>query len=245
MRVILASQRKIDPEAVCTRVVSRLIEEFACVCITPSSPAWQDILQADQRVGQLSIYQGRGRVQRIVSARFAVGSPALDSHHVAVFSAPTSPLPHLLLRAVHVGPRVELQLDLLPKRDLGVSLSYLDHCFAPLSEVRAELERDSRFSPVGITRRAQSFLSPWHVAHALDAADLLAAAEYVNHYVNHWANLLKSNAPELQADPTLAERDAVHRKLLFSRGVDTSWEALDQLLGRESVNQLLEAFAST
>jgi hypothetical protein len=243
MRVILASQRKLDPEAICTRVVSRLIEEFACVCITPDSPAWQDILQRGQRVGELRVYQGRGRVEKIVCASFSLATPALDCHSVSVFTDPQSPLPHLMLRTVHTGPNVELQLDLLPKRDLGVSLAYVDASYEPLSEVRSEIDEDPRFGPAELPRRLRSLLSPWSVAHLVDPADLLAAASYVDRYLSHWAALLKSDAPELQPAGELAARDAVNRQLLFSRGVDPSWEKLDRTLGREAVDQLLLALA--
>jgi hypothetical protein len=243
MRVILASQRKLDSETICTRVVSRLIEEFACVCITPDSPAWQDILQRGQRVGELRVYQGRGRVQKVVCASYSLGNPALESHSVTVFSDPKSPLPHLLLRAVHTGPRVELLVDLLPKRDLAVSPAYMDRCYLPLSDLRSEVDVDSRFAPAPPSRRLSSLLSPWSAAFTLDPEHLVAAAAYVDGVLSHWAGLLKSDVPELQPSGDLAGRDASHRKLLFSRSLDPCWDKLDRLLGRDAVDQLLGALS--
>jgi hypothetical protein len=244
MRVTLASQPKLDPEAICTRVVARLIEEVACVCITPDSPAWQDIVHLGKRVGELRVYRGRGRVQKIVSADLDIRSPAVDAHCVAVFTDPASPIPHLVLESVHIGTRVSVHLDLLPKRDLGVSLRYVDVCYEPLSGVRKELDRDTRFAPADLSRRARSLLSPWNVAHVVDASDVHAALGYIDRYVSHWAGLLKSDAAELRSAPELAARDAEQRKLLFRRGVDPVWDQLEHVVDAAAIEQLISAFAS-
>ena len=243
MGVTSASQRKLDPEGIATKVVVRLIEELACVSITPDSPAWQDLIAQGKRVGELRVYRGRGRVQKIVCTSFSIGSPAVDSQSVIVLTEPSSPVPHLVLDSMHVGPRVSLHLDLLPKRDLGVSLAYLDRCYVPLSEVRGDLDADERFSAALLSRRLRSLLSPWNVAHTVDVADLDAAGVYVDRYVNHWAALIKSDAPELQSAPEIASRDVQHRRLLFSRGVDPVWDVLDRLLDRQAVDLLINALS--
>jgi hypothetical protein len=243
MRVTLASRRELDPEGMCTRVVARLIEEFACVCITPESPAWQDIEVDGRPVGELRVYRGRGRVQKIVSFKYELAAPAVRAHSMAVLTEPASPVPHLWLDFAHTGPQVSVSFDLLPKCDLGVSLAYLDRCYGPLTEVRADLDEDGRFTPLRVSRRLRSLLSPWSVAHAVDPSDLDAATFYLDRFVTHWASLLRSNAPELQPSPAFVERDAEQRKLLFSRGVDPAWDRLDALLGGATVDALLAALS--
>jgi hypothetical protein len=244
MRVSSASQRKLDPEAICTRVVARLIKEFACVYITPESPSWQDILHDGQRVGELRVYRGRGRVQKIVSYCFASGTPVVDAHSVFVFTQPTCPVPHLVLNSAHSGPRVSLRLDLLPKADLGVNQAYLDFCYGPLDALRGELDLDPRFTPIALSRRLVSQLSPWNIAHSLDADDFGAFSRYTDHYLSHWASLIASDAPELSSSPEASARDAVQRRLLFSRQIDQTWDKLDRLLGREQVDVLLAALSA-
>ncbi len=243
MGVTASSQRKLDPEGIATKVIVRLIEELSCVAITPDSPAWQDIVSQGRRVGELRVYRGRGRVQKIVTCSFSVGSPTVDGQSVFVLTEPSSPVPHLVLDSTHTGPRVSFHLDLLPKRDLAVSLAYLDRCYVPLSEVRGDLDADARFSAAQLSRRLRSLLSPWNVAHTVDVADLSAAQCYVDRYVTHWASLLRSDAPEFEAAPDIAWRDVQHRQLLFRRGVDPFWDTLDRMLEPPAVDLLIAALS--
>lgn len=236
-------ERKLDPEAVITRIVARLIEELGAVCIAPDSPAWRDLTQSGRRVGELRVYRGRGRVRKIVSSHFTLSEPSIDSHSVAVFTAPESPVPHFVLDSVQVGAKVSFRLDLLPKRDLAVSLPYLDRCFAPLSDLCHELEVDPRFTRAAVPIRQRALCSPWMVLYSLDPQHIDAALGYVQRYFAHWASLLRSDAPELHASPEIAVRDAHHRKLVFSREVDPSWGTLDQALGKDTVDLLLHELA--
>ncbi len=235
--------RKLDPETVCTRVVARLIELVACVDIAPDSPVWRDLERDRETIGELRVYRGRGRVEKVVSSRFALSAPSLDSHSVVVFTRPESPVPHFGLDSVRLGARVHLYVDLLPKRDLSVSLAYLERCYVPLSDVRRELEQDSRFTPSSAPLRQRAMLSPWHARYTLDPSDLDAAEDYVERYLSHWAALLRSSAPELDSAPELAARDALYRKTLYSRAADPVWSALDRTIGRKTVDEILAALS--
>jgi hypothetical protein len=256
--VTQAAERRLDPEAVCTRVVSKLIEELGCVDIAPDSPAWRDITREGRRVGELRVYRGRGRVQKIVTSHFNLEAPftrasaasaaqaphqALESHSVTVFTAPESPVPHFVLDSVRFGPKVSFHVDLLPKRDLGVSLSYLDRCFAPLTDIRAELDQDTRFVAGSAPLRQRALLSPWMALYTLDPELLGTAMGFIERYFKHWASLLRSDAPELHSAPDVAARDRQHRKLVFSREVDPVWGMLDRALGSDMVDVLLSVLA--
>lgn len=242
--VVKPSLRALDPEMVCTRVVARLIEEIACVHIAPDSPVWSDLRRGDAVIGELRVYRGRGRVQKVVSLRYALCSPSLDAHSVVVFTQPESGVPHFELDSVRTGSRVALRVDLLPKRELASSPAYLERCYAPLSELRGELQRDVRFTPAPLPARQRALLSPFHALYTLDASDLHAAANYVDRYVTHWASLLHGTSPELDASPELAARDLAFRRDYFSRAVDPSWKARERAIGRESVDQILAALSS-
>ncbi len=234
-------ERELDPEAICTRAVSRLIEEIGCVDIAPDSPSWQDLARGETRVGELRVYRGRGVVEKVVSAHFKLEAPPIESYMVAVFTRPESPVPHFVLDVVRLGPKASFHVDLLPKRDLGVSLAYVDRCFAPLSAIRAELEQDARFEPGTAPLRQRAFLSPWMALYTHAPELLEVARSYVDRYFAHWSSLLTSGATELERDPSLAARDAVQRKLLFSRELDPVWGMLDRALGVKAVDQLLNA----
>ncbi|MET0284032.1 MAG: hypothetical protein ABW352_06165 [Polyangiales bacterium] len=236
--------RKLDPETVCTRVVARLIGELRCVDIAPDSPAWRDLMHGSDIVGELRVYRGRGRVQKVVSSRFSLGTPAMDSHSVVIFTQPDCPVPHFGLDSVQLDTRVHLYVDLLPKRDLGVSLDYLDACYVPLSDVRRELEQDARFTPSVAPLRHRALLSPWHALYTLDPSDLGAAEFYVERYLNHWASLLSSNDPALASSPAVAERDRTYRQTLYSRDVDPAWGMLDRVIGASTVDEILAALST-
>jgi hypothetical protein len=236
--------RKLDPETVCTRVVARLINELACVDIAPDSPAWRDLMHGQEIVGELRVYRGRGRVQKVVSSRFALGTPAMDSHSVVVFTQPDCPVPHFGLDSVQLDTRVHLYVDLLPKLDLGVSLDYLDACYVPLSDTRRELEQDARFTPSVAPLRHRALLSPWHALYTLDPSELGAAEMYVERYLTHWASLLRSDDPSLASQPQVAERDRRYRATLYSREVDPAWSMLDRVIGHSSVDAILAALST-
>jgi hypothetical protein len=255
--VTQAPERRLDPEAVCTRIVSKLIEELGCVDIAPDSPAWRDLLRNGQRVGELRVYRGRGRIQKIVTSHFSVdslppvdlpGSPAasqpprgFEAHSVTVFTAPESPVPHFMIDSVRGGPKVSFHVDLLPKRDLGVALAYLDRCFTPLTEIRSELDADARFVESNPPLRQRALQSPWMANYTVEPELLGTAMGFIERYFRHWVALLRSDAVELTSAPEIAARDRQHRKLVFSRDVDPSWATLDRALGRETVDLLLAA----
>jgi hypothetical protein len=238
------TERKLDPETVCTRLVARLIEDVACVDIAPDSPIWTDLGSTRQRVGELRVYRGRGRVQKIVSSCYRLSSPSVDSHRIVVFTHPESPVPHLVLDAVQEGARIAIHVDLIPKRDLAIAFGYVDLCYAPLSSVRAEIDADTRFSPDPLPLRQRPLFSAWAALFSVLPADLRAAQQAIEPYINQWAQLLRSEAPELASAPDVATRDAVHRRFWFSRTGDPTFATLEREIGTPSVERILAALSA-
>lgn len=241
------TDKELDPEMVCTRVMARLIEDIGCVAIAPDSPAWSDLgEQGPNRAGELRVYRGRGRVQKIVSSCLslpgshgALGS--VDSHSLFVLTQPESPVPHLLLDIARRAERVTVHVDLLPKRDLAVSQDYVERCYEPLSTVHRQVEEEARFTPGLLSLRQRAMLSPWGALFNLAPADLQTAEPIVARYLAHWASLLRSDSTELTERPELATRDLRQRKLLFTRAMDSNWDLLDQTIGSPSVDRILAA----
>ncbi len=237
-----STEKKLDPELVCTRVMARLIEDVGCVVIAPDSPAWSDLgAQGAARAGELRVYRGRGRVQKIVSSHLSPGAAGVDSHTLVVLTHPESPVPHLVLDTVRDGGGVTVHVDLLPKRDLAVSPDYLERCFEPLTQTRREVEEEARFAAGRTSPRRRALLSPWGALFTLDLRHLQVAEAIIDRYLDHWAELLRSSAAELSAAPELAARDHAHRRLLFSRAADPIWLRLDHAIGSASVDRILAA----
>jgi len=257
--VTQTTDKELDPEMVCTRVMARLIEDIGCVAIAPDSPAWSDLGQhGPARAGELRVYRGRGRVQKIVSSCLSVppsahshggkirepvprAADSVDSHSLFVLTQPESPVPHLLLDIARRGERVSVHVDLLPKRDLAVSQDYLERCYEPLSAVRAQIDQEASFTPGQLSLRQRAMLSPWGALFSLAPADLPTAEPIVARYLAHWAALLRSDAAELTERPELATRDLRQRRLLFTRAMDPNWDLLDRTIGIPSVDRILAA----
>ncbi len=238
------SDRPIDPEGICTRIAARLIEQLGCVDIAPDSPAWEDLNKEDgERIGELRVYRGRGTVQKIVGSRFALDKPAIESHSLVVFTEPSSPVPHFVVDAVRFGGEASFHVDLLPKRDLAVSLPYVDCCFSALTAVKTELDQDEHLRAGVASPRQRAFLSPWMAFYTHVPAYAPNALRYVERYFAHWAELLRSDAPELKPDPSIAARDRVMRRHVFSRELDPVWGMLDRAIGPATVDRLLEVLA--
>jgi Red chlorophyll catabolite reductase (RCC reductase) len=236
------TDKKLDPELVCTRVMARLIEDVGCVVIAPDSPAWSDLGgHGAGRAGELRVYRGRGRVQKIVSSHLNLGPGNLDSHTLVVLTHPESPVPHLVLDTMREGMRMTVHVDLLPKRDLAVSPEYLERCFEPLSEARQRVEEEAHFVPTRTSVRQRALLSPWGAHFTLEPRHLQAAEAIIGRYLTHWVELLRSAAVELSAAPELAARDQLHRRIVFSRAADPIWRKLDGVIGSQSVDSILSA----
>ncbi len=236
------TDKRLDPELVCTRVMARLIEDIGCVAITPDSPVWSDLgTKGPGRAGELRVYLGKGRVQKIVSSFLQAPAAALDSYSLVALTLPESAVPHLLVDVVRDDARVHVHLDLLPKRELAVNPAYIERCYEPLSGAHRQIEDESRFVTTRIALRQRALLSPWGSLFSVSAADLGSAQPFVDRYVTHWASLLRSDALELAESPENAARDLTHRRLLFSRAVDPLWRTLDKAIGRGSVDQILRA----
>jgi hypothetical protein len=244
--VTQTTDRAIDPELVCTRVMARLIEDIGCVAITPDSPVWSDLgAVGPERSGELRVYVGKGRVQKIVSSCLQAPATALDSHTLVVFTRPESPVPHLLVDIVREDARIHVHLDLLPKRELAISPAYIERCYEPLSGAHRQIEDESRFVTTRVALRQRALLSPWGSLFSVSAADLASAEPFVDRYLGHWASLLRSDEVELSESPEIAARDLTHRRLLFSRAVDPLWRTLDKAIGKGSVDQILAALTES
>ena len=239
------TEKALDPELACTRVMARLIEDIGCVAITPDSPVWSDLGSGGpQRAGELRVYRGKGRVQRIVSSCLRSSAPALDSHTLVVLTRPDSPVPHLLIDIARDAQRVHVHLDLIPKRELAVSPDYIERCYEPLSKAHHQIDDESRFVKTRIALRQRALLSPWGSLFSVASHELATAEPFVDRYLDHWATLLRSDAKELATSSEIAARDLFHRRLLFSRDNDPLWRMLDGAIGESSVDRILAALTA-
>ena len=235
----------VDPEAICTRVVSRVIEQLGRLDIAPDSPHWEALEGPKGNVGELRRYRGRRGVQDVVGAHLAPGVPPLDSHMVVVFTDPESPVPHLVVDSVVFGEQASFHVDLLPKADLAESPHYLAHCFAPLDALKERMEEDERLVAGKVPLAQQALLTPWSATYQVAPANLALAMEYTQAYFDHWSSLVTEPWPtQVEAEVSgegAARRSRALRRRLFSRDVDPVWSMLDRAIGSESVDRLLAA----
>jgi hypothetical protein len=77
-----------------------------------------------QAVGAARWFHG-AKGEQLVYIGLSVPMIQLDSHMVFCFTGPDSLVPHFTVDAVHAGDHHAFHLDLIPRVDLGVNLSYM------------------------------------------------------------------------------------------------------------------------
>ena len=119
-------------------------------------------------VGAHRILSGNGVT--LVYVGMTVEAFGLDSHMLFAFTAPDSAVPHFTLDAVLAGPFHAFHLDLIPRVDPGANLSYLDHCFVPLTESHDACAELEGLTPAHLSPRQWQLMSAWMLAHRADEA---------------------------------------------------------------------------
>jgi hypothetical protein len=192
-----------------------------------------------QAVGAARWFHG-AKGEQLVYIGLSVPMIQLDSHMVFCFTGPDSLVPHFTVDAVHAGDHHAFHLDLIPRVDLGVNLSYMRQVYEPLTPVQKAAQAIPGLSAAHLSPTQLAVMSPWMLAHRADAGAMDAVGQVCSDYLGHWLTLHKlgvnvSTGIHGQAP---AERDQIHRSVLFDREVDPVWLQVDRLLGREASEEL-------
>jgi hypothetical protein len=184
-------------------------------------------------IGKLAVWSGVETVRKVVYCSMAVPQIGLDSHMVFAFTAPESAVPHFTLDSVEGQGSFAFHLDLIPRVDLGVSLSYLDGVYEPLTPLYQEVIAREGLTRANLTPRQYAIMSPWMLVHRATAEAFAGIGDAVGAYREHWSALVESGVKSDLDGAALAQRDHIHRSLLFSVEIDPVWKQTTRLLGEE------------
>lgn len=189
---------------------------------------------AGQPVGALRVFTGAPLLQ-LVTIDLVVPAFGLDSHMLFAFGRPDDALPHFTVDAVFAGGSYAFHLDLLPRVDLGAHLAYVDHVFAPLTEVFEAARGTAGWTPAAIGPRQRALMSPWMLVQRADAAGFGRLPAVVGAYLDHWLGLAQRGVPDAALAGVdragLALRDQRNKAAVFDPDVDVVWAQVARLVG--------------
>jgi hypothetical protein len=188
--------------------------------------------------GGLRVYEGTARV---IDSRLTLDDLGIDSVMVHAFAPSTSTSPHLLsdLACMPDG-RWHFHVDLLPRVDLMTHPDYLDGVYPPLEEHFLTATGLPGSEPMAVPRRLRALGSAWLVGVVAAATDEPVLTDTHNFYVQRFLDLLAA-PPEPVNAASQIERDRAHRRSLFDQATDPVWDVLNGIIGKDSVDGILEA----
>ena len=229
---------------------------------TPERMVLTSPMVPDGPVGAMRIWR-KADVVDLVYVGLTVPMIGLDSHMMFAFTTPTSAVPHFTLDSIMGGggpppgaapgaPPVDaaavdaaaeeraefaFHLDLIPKLDLGANLSYMDHCFGPLTALLEKGEAIDGLTPAKLSPRQYAVMSAWMFVHRADESAFRAISEIVDAYRDHWFDLVEAGIDAAVLDGTtseqVAERDRRNRAIVFDPDVDPVWGRVARLVGED------------
>lgn len=208
----------------------------------PYLPLNSQVPIAPGRTGEVRVFRGEG-IAQLVSCTIVVPAIGLDSHMLFAFTDTESAVPHFTVDSVRNGADYAFHLDLIPRLDLAVELSYMDAVFAPLTETYQAHCALPGLTPARLDPRQYAVMSPWMLVSRADEAAFRAIFKAVEAYLTHWFAVLQGGVPPSAlgaATPSqLAARDAAHRGVIFNAEVDKVWNQITPLIGADAVAAII------
>ncbi len=227
------------PRDLCMGNVEEIIDRLGLTEIagdgTPERMVLTSPMVPDGPVGALRIFDRPG-VVRLVYVGLSVPMIQLDSHMMFAFTPVDSAVPHFTLDSVGNDDDFAFHLDCIPRLDLGANLDYMDHCYGPLTPIRAECQAIDGLQKANIGERQWALMSEWMIVHRASEGAFKEIATTVAAYRDHWLDLMEQGIPSALVEATaqdLATRDKRNRDAIFNPDVDAVWSRVSQLLGEE------------
>ncbi len=183
-------------------------------------------------VGSVRVFHG---AVSLVYVGMTVPMIGLDSHMMFAFTDPGSAVPHYTVDSVQNADAYAFHLDMIPRVDLGSHLGYMDHCYGPLTDVRAETFARGGLTPADLAPRQWALMSEWMLANHCDEATFRSITPTVDAYREQWFGLLEAGIPAALVDDVSTEllerRDEANRAAIFNPDVDRVWANVERLVG--------------
>ena len=201
-------------------------------------------LGPDGSLGAFRLWRGE-RVARL--AHVGVTTPEGMTAHMLVAQTPAgSAAPHLGVDVMRFPDGFAHFVDLLPRVDLVAHRDYVERVYAGLDPHYELFAAHPSAAVVPMPPSMLAYYSPWMLHHmGLPTLDEISAALWA--YVDRFCELAQGGGTDGLSlpDPTqLAERDRLHRRVLFDPDFDPVWRQVEPLLGAEAVTTIRETLAA-
>jgi hypothetical protein len=191
--------------------------------------------------GQARLFHGGG-LAKVLTCSITAPAIGLDSHMLFAFTPAGSGVPHFTVDSVQAGDHMAFHLDLIPRVDMAVHLTYMDWAFGGLTETFTAAGTIEGLSPALIGPRQRAVMSPWMVVNRATSAAFAQVEPLVLTYLDHWLGLLKTGVPQGalgdQTPASLARRDKANKAIIFDPDVDKVWNQIRGLIGHEAVEAI-------
>lgn len=218
---------------------ARLVQDSLGLLAERLEPVARPVMEPDGWTGMdgvefdLSRYEvAHPVVEALVGIHVRADALDLELHTIIASSVPTSPVPHLTIEGVQVGPSLFLSLDLVPQVDLIADVEHTEVVYEPLSERFEAFYATAGVTVAQLRARHRLLLSPWLLSAALGPDALEPAAAQVLHWTEHWLDLLDRPLPSVDAETTAA-RDVDVRRRLYSNRATKNQDLLDRMVGTD------------
>lgn len=192
-------------------------------------------------VGSFRVFEG-GPLERLVTCTLVAAPMQLDSHMLFAFTKPDSAIPHFTLDSVKAGDHYAFHLDLIPRRDLGAELAYMDAVYGGLTEACEAARALDGLAPAHISPRQYAIMSPWMLVQRATEDAFQNIFPTVEHYRDHWLDLVNQGLPANATDGAdagaLATRSERNRAIVFDPDVDPVWPRVAGLVGQDAVDRM-------
>ena len=201
-------------------------------------------LGAGGELGSFRLWRG-DRVARLAHVGVSLPDGSMDAHMLVGQTPAGSAVPHLGVDVMRFPDGFAHFVDLIPRVDLVAHRGYVDRVYAGLDPHFEQFAADAAARIVPMPPSMLAYYSPW-MLHHMGLPDLTAITKAVGTYVDRFVELARDGLTGV-ADVTagqLAERDRLHRGVLFDPDFDPVWRQVEPLLGAPAVTAIRETLAA-
>jgi hypothetical protein len=201
-------------------------------------------LGPDGSLGTFRLWRGDA-VSRLVHVGVSLPDGSMDAHMLVAQTPAGSAVPHLGVDVMRFPDGFAEFVDLIPRVDLVAHRGYVERVYADLDPHYERFAADPAARVVPMPPSMLAYYSPW-MLHHMGLPTLDQITDSVGTYVERFIELAKDGLRDLDlpSADAVAQRDRLHRGVLFDPDFDPVWRQVEPLLGSDAVTTIRETLAA-
>jgi hypothetical protein len=201
-------------------------------------------LGPDGSLGAFRLWRGDA-VSRLVHVGVSLPDGSMDAHMLVAQTPAGSAVPHLGVDVMRFPDGFAEFVDLIPRVDLVAHRGYVERVYADLDPHYERFAADPAARVVPMPPSMLAYYSPW-MLHHMGLPTLDQITDSVGTYVERFIELAKDGLRDLDlpSADAVAQRDRLHRGVLFDPDFDPVWRQVEPLLGSDAVTTIRETLAA-